>query len=110
MIYITTFFGKNVNGGNPDADPPTVYQVSTHTHTVHCTPCQVRPNQCGAHLVHLRPQDGVKYGMYAQAGLAAVSLVYSFVLPYLVKFLGVRYGHIIRCRVLSLFPRMSLRT
>merc|ERR1711879_668529 len=60
MIYITTFFGKNVNGGNPDADPPTVYQ------------------------------DGVKYGMYAQAGLAAVSLVYSFVLPYLVKFLGVR--------------------
>jgi hypothetical protein len=27
MIYITTFFGKNVNGGNPDADPPTVYQV-----------------------------------------------------------------------------------
>jgi predicted exporter len=40
--------------------------------------------------VHLCPQDGVKYGMYAQAGLAAVSLVYSFVLPYLVKFLGVR--------------------
>jgi solute carrier family 45 protein 1/2/4 len=60
MIYITTFFGKNVNNGNPDADPPTVYQ------------------------------DGVKYGMYAQAGLAAVSLVYSFILPYLVKFLGVR--------------------
>ena len=28
MIYITTFFGKNVNNGDPDADPPTVYQVS----------------------------------------------------------------------------------
>ncbi len=84
MIYITTFFGKNVNGGNPDADPPTVYQVHTHTHT------HTVQNVCGAHLVHLCPQDGVKYGMYAQAGLAAVSLVYSFVLPYLVKLLGVR--------------------
>jgi len=59
MIYATTFFGRNVEGGDPDASP--------HKY-----------------------QEGVKLGMYAQACFAGVSFVYSLMLPYLIRWTGVR--------------------
>ncbi|KAH3744364.1 transporter, major facilitator subfamily protein [Pelomyxa schiedti] len=62
MIYITTFFGVNIYGGNQD-DKKDLYD------------------------------QGVQMGMYGLAVFAASQWIYSFILPYTIKFTNVTIAY-----------------
>lgn len=64
FLFMTTWVGENVYGGDPDADDD-------------------------SHAKHLF-DDGVRAGSLALSFYAAVTMVFSLVLPYLIKYLGVR--------------------
>jgi len=78
MIYITSYYGKNVFGGDQKNDLA-------------------------------KYEDGVKMGMYGLALFAGIQWLYSFVLPAIVKTIGVRASYLLSqllatvCFVLFLF-------
>jgi len=69
MIFISTYFGVNVNGGSSDSNADISLQNKYH--------------------------DGIKIAMYALAGMSAFQWLYSTMLPSIIKVAGIKVSYII---------------